>query len=298
MKVPLFLGIRETIPDAELELGEIADIIRTNPELKQATHNARHGGDKRDLPIVCLGGCYQPCDGTAEHGDPQFGRTCNQYGYRNMAHIDWKRRTGIVLLDFDLVEDAWSFEAKLQADPHVRILWTSASGKGFKAGIAVEPVPLSNQENWTAWAEAKRHFERLLEGRRYRIDPTKSAANVAILAHDPEAFHRALPQRIHWEPEAMPIKPITLQAPTVLKVKVTPEQIASTLSWQPGDGRSHSLYMFGLLAAMRGCDPIGTEAYAIQLAHQTGLVKDYGEKPAIRNFHSGWRQGLAHAAAG
>ena len=251
------------------------------------------GGHKGRLPLVCLGGPFRGLPPNAYHAN--CNGLCTACGYRNEQHIDWDKRTGIVLLDIDNVADADLDDVRRRFEDFepTTALWLSASGHGFKVGVATTPTPATVPEGRDAWGAAVLAAVELLNGIEYKIDPTHSAVQPAFLAHDPKAIAREPVTRLPWTEgdfrlarpkDAIPVIP----AWTPIKGEGIGE-LVNALTWETGS-RSSTLFRLGVEAGSRGLDLTDCLPDAIQTAEQTGLIADYGRQ-CIRHFVRGHERG-------
>ena len=302
--VPLFRrtqGRQGVLPSRELTLDELAEVLRTNEELRVWTDQVRTAPNdeatneaKLNLPIVVLGGPFKSCG--APH-DSMQGRQywqCNDRGYRDMAHIDWARRTGIVSLDVDeLYSAAPTARQELIRHAYVRIAWVSASGNGLKVGVQVYPTPsdTTGRDHHDAWAAAVERVSVALCDYPHKIDPTKDATRISILAHDPHAFVRPAKGHIIWEPGQHDQLPTHLAMP--LFVSDAPvnsiEDLAGRYNWGEGT-RSRSLHHFALTATYGGYDRNTILGHGMYIAYATGAVAKYGAKACERHLVRGCDQ--------
>ena len=231
------------------------------PSYAQRTQAVRAAADpgrlKLRLPGVSLGGVFKALPPSANHGPRCRGR-CWPAGYRNTQHIDWRARTGVVLVDVDDITptaspDAIKFLLKHGA-PAVALGWTSVRGKGLKVGVLVSPIPGTADHNRDAWSAAYGYVVEVLaaagvtEGVDYKIDATPAAAQLAILAHDSNPLVRSPETAVTWTPASSRGTP----RPAWQTRPLTPLSPASTiwalvaqLPWSPGS-RSNSMHRLGV----------------------------------------------------
>ena len=253
------------------------------------------GGHKGRLTLVCLGGPYRGLPPDAYHGHCNGDGLCMAYGYRNEQHIDWSKRTGIVLLDLDDVADADLDEVRRRFEDFepTTALWLSASGHGFKVGVSTTPAPATVPECRDAWGAAALAAKELLTGIKYKIDPTHSAVQPAFLAHDPKAIAREPLTRLSWaDGDFQRARPkdaaYAIPAWTPIKGQGVGE-LVKALTWETGS-RSSTLFRLGVEAGSRGLDLADCLPDAMRAAEQTGLVADYGRQ-CIRHFVRGHERG-------
>ena len=195
IEIPVFPHRGRVTPKGNANL-EVLSALLTGGLLVAHTAN----GAKDRLPIACLGGPFRPLPTDANHG--RCIRRCGVLGYRNTEHVNWDARTGLALIDVDDLADADipAVRERFAGVDAVTALWLSAGGHGFKVGIAMDPLPLNPAECRDAWGMAAMLSEALLTGIEHRpFDVTAAAAQVAILAHDPQAVVRGeVAARLAW----------------------------------------------------------------------------------------------------
>ena len=304
MKMPAFNSTRATEPRLNLDSGALAWVLEHDPILHQRTQAVRAAADpgplKLQLPGVCLGGPFRglPAGGdhgrTVRHHDPH---RCT--GYRNGNHADWGERTGVVLIDIDDLTDAAGPDAvkfllRYGAEP-VALAWTSARGRGLKAGVLTAPVPGTPDENRWAWESARDYMVGFLgsaglqEGVDFKIDRTDSVSQLAILAHDTRPMVRVPdpPSAVAWTPGEPAPRGLTTTTGAILFRSPNVDALAAQLSWDAG-GRSTSMHRLGVASALSGIQFEVGRLTAASVAHRTGLVRDYGFYTALRHFDRGY----------
>ena len=253
-------------------------------------------GAKDRLPIACLGGPFRPLPADANHGKC-IGR-CGVYGYRNTEHVNWDSRTGIALIDVDNLADADipRVRERFAGLNAVTALWLSASGHGFKVGIAMDPLPMNPAECRDAWGMAATLSTALLMGIDHRIDVTAAACQAAILAHDPQAMVRdEVAARLTWaagdykraRPDAREEHDMPDGYALTLAACSDVVAVANALSWAQGS-RTTSLHRLGYEVGQRGwAENLDT---AKLVAERSGLLADDGER-CLNHYRRGYQSG-------
>ncbi len=292
IEIPFFANRKHVHPIGTAGLEVLLSGIRDGL-LKERTD----GGHKGRLTLVCLGGPFRGLPPDAYHGHCKADGLCMAYGYRNEQHIDWDKRTGIVLLDIDDVADADLDDVRQRFEDFepTTALWLSASGHGFKVGVSTTPIPASIPEGRDAWGAAALAAADLLTGIAYKIDPTHSAVQPAFLAHDPKAIARDPLTRLTWaDGDFQRARPkeaaYVVPAWTPIKGQGIGE-LVKALTWETGS-RSSTLFRLGVEAGSRGLDLADCLPDATRAAEQTGLVADYGRQ-CIRHFVRGHERGMS-----
>ena len=304
MKAPIFNSTRSTTPAQNVDFGALAWILEHDPVLYQRTQAVRNAADpgplKLQLPGVCLGGPFRGLRASDDHG-----RTTRQHnrhqcsGYRNGHHADWGARTGMVLIDIDDLErpatpDCVKFLLTHAAEP-VALAWTSARGRGLKVGVLTTPTPGTPDESRWAWEAARKFMVDFLrsaglqEGVDYKIDPTFSVPQLAILAHDPSPLGRVPDSQtaVAWTPGPPAPRGLTTGSGAALLQSPDTNALIAQLPWVAG-GRSASMHRLGVACALSGVQFEAGRASAAAVAHSSGMVKDYGFYGALRNFDRGF----------
>ena len=304
MTMPAFNSTRSTEPHRNLDSGALGWVLEHDSILEQRTLAVRSAADpgplKLRLPGVCLGGPFRGLPAGSDHG--RAIRNHDRYrctGYRNSLHADWQARTGVVLIDIDDLDhhanpDAVKFLMKHGAAP-ITLAWTSARGRGLKAGVVTSPIPATADENRWAWEAARRFVVDLLEsaglqeGADFKIDRTDSVPQMALLAHDTRPLVRVPDpaSAVTWTPGEPAPRGLTTGTGAILFRSSNVDALVAQLSWAAG-GRSASLYRLGIASAMSGLRFEAARLSAEAVAGSCGLVKDYGRYNSLRNFDRGY----------
>ena len=291
IEIPFFANRKHVYPIGNGDLTILLSGL-TGGLLKARTD----GGHKGRLTLVCLGGPYRGLPPDAYHGHCNGDGLCMAYGYRNEQHIDWDRRTGIVLLDIDDVADADLDDVRRRFEEFepTTALWLSASGHGFKVGVSTTPTPATVPECRDAWGAAVLAAKELLDGIEYKIDPTHSPVQAAILAHDPAAMVREPVTRLPWTAgdllRARPKPEPRLTATNGVSVKGgSVAELAAGLAWEPGN-RTTSLFRLGIECGKAGWTLDACLPDAIAIATACGLLAEDGNE-CIGHFKRGWERG-------
>ena len=321
MQFPLFNSTKSIMPRHTIHPAQLSWILHEDPTLLQLTEAVRRSPDpsseKLKLGGTCLGGPFTPLPPDADHGHhvrshrPEY---CLQQGtgYRNTQHIDWNARTGLVLIDIDDIVpsvSARAVQAYLAQTPAVAVAWVSARGGGLKVGVLTTPLPQTADACYDAWAVACQYVigymtrAHLTLGEEYHIDATPAAAQMAILAHDPEALVRqpdpqaAVPWTTgewrRWSAsQAGVLNATPVPPPPPDSGVAVPKQVwflAARLSWAKGE-RSTSMHQLGMWIAMHGLDWEDGRQEASNRAQASGMVNEYGLEYSVRHYDRGWQR--------
>ena len=171
--------------------------IKTDKRLKQSVGAVREGHlDKGDLPAVIWSG--------------EFSKRSND------AHLT---HSGLMVLDFDGVDDASDLRNLLALDPHVFASFISPSGQGVKAVVKVPPI---KEQHTNIFAEVAAYLET-----KYQVEVDKSGsdnARLCYLSHDPDikVQEDAITFEVHQDPE-----------PSVVAIKTTGDRPGDIYNRQP-----------------------------------------------------------------
>ena len=116
------------------------------------------------------------------------------------------RHSGLIVIDFDDVEDVEQCKRALAALPCVALVFISPSGKGLKPFIVVDPIPANDAEHKVAFQAV----ERFLQDQGLPAKLTKEGGNrdsgqtdvtrLCYIVGDPEAFFQwPVPQPVMWD---------------------------------------------------------------------------------------------------
>ena len=304
MKAPIFNSTRSTTPAQNVDSGALAWILKNDPVLYQRTQAVRTADDpgppKLKLPGVCLGGPFRGLRANDDHG--RTIRNHDRYrctGYRNGHHADWGARTGLVLIDIDDLPDTAppdciKYLLTHAAEPVV-LAWTSARGRGLKVAVLTNPIPATADETRWAWQAARKFMVDLLEsaglheGIDYKVDPTFSVPQLAILAHDPSPLGRVPDSQsaVAWTPGEPAQRGMTGVTGAAMLQSPDMNVLIPQLPWTAG-GRSASLYKLGIACATSGIRFESARPSAEAVAGSCGLIADYGRYGALRHFDRGY----------
>ena len=291
IEIPIFPHRGRVTPRGNANLGTLREIVSAD-----WLAGRTEAGDKGALPIACLGGVFRPLPLNAAHG--RCTGNCGVLGYRNTEHVDWDKRTGLVLLDIDDVADGDldAIRGRMADWSAVTLLWQSASRHGFKVGVAVDPLPLTPAENRDAWGTAALLAAGLLTGIPHRLDSTPAAAQAAILAHDPAALVRdSVISRLPWavgdyrraRPNDREEQDAADGWHSVLSGCADMLEVANALNWGAGS-RSTSMHRFGFEVGQRGWGENLDTARLV--AEQSGLLADDGDA-CLNHYRRGYESG-------
>ncbi len=289
---------------AEITLPEMAWVLAHESQVQLLTQLTRagHAQAKLRLPMAALGGPFRPLPPHANHGrcvPPHTPTSCPALGYRNAQHLDWDRRTSLVLIDVDnLAHDPRAVLGLFRREGVAVVLgWVSARGGGLKLGVLTDPVATDAADSKDAWRAAYGYVAGILasagltEGVDFRIDATHSAAQGAIMAHDPDPLLRVPDPAaaVPWKRGDRLTLPHMAGAHGLQDGATggDPLELAFSLPWTPGN-RATSMLRHGWTAALRGFDLEASYRAAHLLATTSGLVAEDGEAAALRHWWSGW----------
>ena len=94
------------------------------------------------------------------------------------------RHSGLIVIDFDDVEDVEQCKRALAALPCVALVFISPSGKGVKPFVAVDPIPANDAEHKVAFQAV----ERFLQDQGLPAKLTKEGANETVGKRTSRAF--------------------------------------------------------------------------------------------------------------
>jgi hypothetical protein len=111
-----------------------------------------------------------------------------------------KKRTGLVVLDYDDLERPADVRQSVQASPHVVAAFLSCSGNGLKVLVAVDVLALHEP----CWRAAVAHLRDTVG---LEADPSgKDVSRLCFVSHDPEAFIRMDAEPLDVEPVPEPVR--------------------------------------------------------------------------------------------
>jgi hypothetical protein len=176
MKVSFFKTIKNTSPQYSKDVGILLDRIREGKSQKIITQ-LRVEPDpekikeiKMLLPVVCFNG--------------EFTKRANKF---------IKKPSGLMVLDFDNLDNPVEYKSKLSKDPRIFSCWISPSGKGVKALLR---IPLIEDD-----AEFKSIFKKV------RIDfpdidqSGKDVARACFESYDPDIYVNINAEKFKYVPE-------------------------------------------------------------------------------------------------
>ena len=182
MNISIFKNMTSKLPLPGLLEG-VANLIRSDEKIKAFTASYRQTGSK-----------------TFKSECPLFAVACTFEGGKGQENI--KGLTGLSLVDFDHVlseerrvksEESPSLiinklKAKIIADPHTLMCYTTISGNGLRVIYKYELAQNSNEFYQQAFFAGNAYYERLLG---IKSDAQcKNITRLSGLAHDPEVFLR------------------------------------------------------------------------------------------------------------
>ena len=226
---------------------------------------------------------------------------CNHGTYRREATSPFVSRTGLVALDVDAYKDDDAADAAAIRDaiagtPYCAAAFISASGKGVKALVRVEPVPQTPLEHRHAWDAVWAWLlaELNMDAKSGAKDPPGSSiAHLQFVSFDPGAYVNTEAEALHWEPPVEEPKEerkskysYTVEEPQPLKPTVyTEAQVREMLEYCDPDG-SWSDLRWKICRALRDWDNgggLGRSVWmefaqrATRSPHDIDYVRSYDE---------------------
>ena len=174
--VSVYTSATDTSGRFSANLDTIVSRICGSPDLARLTETARqlaHGDDPEayrefkatKLPAATFAGTFRK-------------------GERKASGLD--THSGLVVLDYDHLDDVAAAYLAVAADRHTVIAFISPSGDGLKVVVAVDPVPTNADEHLSAWETAVGYYDGLLGA---EADPSgKDLPRLTFLAYDPDAL--------------------------------------------------------------------------------------------------------------
>jgi len=163
MKCSFFKTYKDVNPNVNKDVGYFLDRIRNGSqkdivsELRATTDKDKKAELKKRLPIVCFAGVFN-----------------------KRAKKDLKSSSGLMILDFDHVDNLQDKKKELASFPFVFSVWVSPSGDGLKALVKINKV--QNDD------EYKLYFKQI-ETEISDIDPSgKDISRACFESYDPEIY--------------------------------------------------------------------------------------------------------------
>jgi len=187
MKVSIFKSITNTAPYGIRDVGKALDRIRdgvsrkTVEAIRLELNKERQQELKKQLPVVCFNGEFT---------------TRSIKGY--------KKPSGLMILDFDDVEDVFKKKDELKGLKYVFAAWVSPRGNGVKALVR---IPLVESD-----AEFKKIYADVKEMHPDVDDSGKDISRACFESYDPDIY-------VNVDAEQLKVK---------IKVDVVPEKIGVT----------------------------------------------------------------------
>ena len=121
------------------------------------------------------------------------------------------QHSGLIVIDFDDLDDATQCKEQLAALPCVVLAFTSPSGRGVKPFVAVDPIPANADEHKAAFqAVAKALRSRglpvqLMQEGGNRDSGQTDVTRLCYLVGDPQIFYQwPAPSPVTWERSSLP----------------------------------------------------------------------------------------------
>ncbi|WP_051663951.1 BT4734/BF3469 family protein [Dyadobacter crusticola] len=182
-------GAKVTKPSAKTTLAEVIDWIRDGryAEAVKAVQSAGNDKEKsfhkKRLDFVTFSGIFP---------------------VRAAANLE--KHSGLIVIDFDKLQDAQALKMHLVADPYVAACFISPSGAGVKAVIRIEQTE-KHKEVFADLAHYFNNVYRLPDNE--KVDPSGSdVSRPCFLSWDPDAFYRG-ESKVYKIQNQIPPKPKT-----------------------------------------------------------------------------------------
>lgn len=180
MKVSFFKSIKSTSPQHNKDVGYILDRIREGKSRKQV-EELRFEPDKdkkkelkASLPLVCFNG--------------EFVKRAKNF---------LKKPSGLMILDFDHLENVVEYKKNLIKDNRIFACWVSPSGNGLKALIRI-PLVENDEEFKAVFNQVKKEFK--------DIDSVGCDISRACFeSYDPEIYVNIDSEKFNYVPEAIEV---------------------------------------------------------------------------------------------
>ena len=116
------------------------------------------------------------------------------------------RHSGLIVIDFDDVDDVEQLKKALAALPCVALVFISPSGKGVKPFVAVDPIPANDAEHKIAFQAVERFLQdqglpaKLTKEGGKRDSGQTDVTRLCFIVGDPEVFFQwPVPQPVPWD---------------------------------------------------------------------------------------------------
>jgi hypothetical protein len=180
MKVSFFKSIKSTSPQHHKDVGYLLDRIREGKSKKQI-ENLRFEPDlekkkelKLLLPVVCFNG--------------EFVKRANNF---------FKKPSGLMILDFDHLENPAQFKKTLIQDNRIFSCWISPSGDGVKALIRI-PLVGNDEEFKSVFSQVVKVFP--------KVDKSgKDISRACFESYDPDIYVNINSEKFEYVPEAVEV---------------------------------------------------------------------------------------------
>ena len=157
-------------------------VATTDADRQKAEHDYK--SFKRNLPAVTPSGTFSPA--------------------RKAEML--VQHSGLVVIDFDALDDVAQCKNALAALPCVALVFISPSGKGVKPFVAVDPIPANDAEHKLAFQAVERFLQdqglpvKLMKEGGNRDSGQTDVTRLCYIVGDPEAFFRwPVPKPVTWD---------------------------------------------------------------------------------------------------
>jgi len=170
MRVSFFPGVKQTTPQKNITLRDVADLIKSEryksliEEIRKTTDKDQKSELKKQLPIVVFGGTFSK---------------------RGNSHLEEASR--LITVDIDDIgpDQVDELEGKLKQDKHIALLFRSPSNK-LKGAFKVDYDIKNNTDNQNAWRQVNDYF---LKNYDIGLDPaTSDISRATFLSYDPDPY--------------------------------------------------------------------------------------------------------------
>jgi hypothetical protein len=240
MKVSLFKSVFNTAPMATKEIFAALDRIRDGKS-KNLIHKIRlevnpeiQAELKKKLPVVCFNGVF-------------LARKNDQI----------KKPSGLMIMDFDKLENPVEFKNSLSNDPYIFSTWISPTGKGVKALIKIPPT---NKDD-----EFKGIFKAVKQKYPLMDDSGKDLARACFESFDPDIYINIESKKFIYVPDEINDFEMKIGVETNVPIKDQDEIANRLMVWfkkhYDSNNRNNSLYKLASAFNDFGVSITTTETY-------------------------------------
>jgi hypothetical protein len=178
MKVSFFKSVKSTSPQYTKDVGFFLDRIRDGKSKKQIEALRFEPDDEKkkelklDLPVVCFNG--------------EFVKRAKTF---------LKKPSGLLILDFDHIENVVEFKKTLTQDPRIFSAWISPSGSGVKSLIRI-PLVENDDEFKLVFNQVKKQFPKMDQS-------GNDISRACFESFDPDIYVNIDAQKFNYVPESI-----------------------------------------------------------------------------------------------